>query len=465
MPAAQSRIAEGDRRGGPLPADLSDRIVIDARLTRKIVSYQGNRKAPGLRWMRYKEGFSSDLVRGLLEEAGARRVLDPFSGMGTTVLTACSMGIESVGMDVMPVGNEAARSIIAVARDIDDASLRRAADRLVAHVAAGGGVDGAESRPFPHLRITRGAFPAGTEEGLGRARAFTAGVSDPALRAVLDFACMSVLEEVSYTSKDGQFLRWDRRSGRDVSDRLRKPHIPDIGTALSARLAMIVADAGAVRERYGGPRPVVRTGSSLTGLREMRGGSFDAVVTSPPYANRYDYTRTYALELAYMGYGEGEIRALRQDMLTATVENKPKGGAIAAAYGGGSGLPSRAAGMAAGCARLQEVLSILRGEIKSLNNPQIVRLVENYFAEMALVIAELGRIVGPGGSAFMVNDNVRYHGTDVPVDLILSEFAEQSGFRCESIRALRRGKGNASQQMGRFGRSEMRKCVYHWRKP
>ena len=461
MPAVQRRIAEGDRSGGePLPADLSDRIVTDARLTRKIVSYQGNRKAPGLRWMRYKEGFSADLVRGLLEEAGARRVLDPFSGMGTTVLTACSMGIESVGMDVMPVGNETARAIIAVARDVDAASLRRAADRLVAYAA-----DGPKSRPFPHVRITRGAFPSNTEAGLGRARAFTAGVSDPALRAVLDFACMSVLEEVSYTSKDGQFLRWDRRSGRDVSDRLRKPRIQDLVPALSAKLAAIVADAGALREKYRGPRPVVRTVSSLTGLREMRAGSFDAVVTSPPYANRYDYTRTYALELAYMGYGEGEIRALRQDMLTATVENKPKGGAIAAAYGGGSALPARAAGMAAGCARLQEVLAILRAEIESLYNPQIVRLVENYFAEMALVIAELGRIVGPGGSVFMVNDNVRYHGTGVPVDLILSEFAEQSGFRCESIRALRRGKGNASQQMGRFGRMEMRKCVYHWRKP
>ena len=33
-----------------------------------------------------------------------------------------------------------------------------------------------------------------------------------------------------------------------------------------------------------------------------------------------------------------------------------------------------------------------------------------------------------------MNDNVRYHGVDIPVDIILSEFAEESGFRCESIR-------------------------------
>ena len=62
----------------------------------------------------------------------------------------------------------------------------------------------------------------------------------------------------------------------------------------------------------------------------------------------------------------------------------------------------------------------------------------------------------------MVNDNVQYHGEEVPVDLILSDLAEQCGFRTEAIWTLPRGKGNASQQMGRFGRRELRKCVYWW---
>ena len=459
MAKAQSRIFQGGHAGSRQATRLSDRITTDALLTRRLVSYQGNRNVPGLRWMKYKEGFSAELVRGILEQTGAKRVLDPFSGMGTTALTAASMGMESVGIDVMPVGNEAAKAIIAVANDVDMASLQRSADRLMAYIS-----NGARRKPFAHVRITQKAFPQGTEDEIAKARSFISRVSDPAVRAVLDFACMSVLEEVSYTRKDGQFLRWDRRSGRDVADKLRKPRMPTLKSALSARLAMIKADARALRERYGGPRPLIHTGSSLLGLKEMRSGSFDAVVTSPPYANRYDYTRTYALELAYMGYDEEKIRALRQDMLTATVENRPKSGRIAAAYGG-SRRPSRAAELASGCGRLQEVLAYLRREIKSLNNPQIIRLVENYFGEMALIVVELGRLVRPGGSVFMVNDNVRYHGMDVPVDLILSEFAEQAGFRCESIRALGRGKGNSSQQMGRFGRKEMRKCVYHWSKP
>ena len=76
-------------------------------------------------------------------------------------------------------------------------------------------------------------------------------------------------------------------------------------------------------------------------------------------------------------------------------------------------------------------------------------------------------LLGPlvrGGRVFMINDNVCYHGEEVPVDLILSYFAEQYGFRCRAIWTLPRGKGNSSQQMGRFGRREIRKCVYDWEK-
>ena len=51
----------------------------------------------------------------------------------------------------------------------------------------------------------------------------------------------------------------------------------------------------------------------------------------------------------------------------------------------------------------------------------------------------------------MVNDNVRYQGAHVPVDLILSDFAEQAGFDVEAIWVLPIGKGNSSQQMGLSG--------------
>ena len=63
------------------------------------------------------------------------------------------------------------------------------------------------------------------------------------------------------------------------------------------------------------------------------------------------------------------------------------------------------------------------------------------------------------------NDNVRYAGEEVPVDLILSSIPESFGLVTEKIWMLNRGKGNSSQQMGAHGRSELRKSVYIWRKP
>ena len=111
---------------------------------------------------------------------------------------------------------------------------------------------------------------------------------------------------------------------------------------------------------------------------------------------------------------------------------------------------------------IHEVLAILREHVDELGNRQVIRLLEGYFLEMAIVVADLGRVTRCGGTVIMVNDNVQYHGEEVPVDLILSDFAEQSGFACENIWMLPRGKGNSSQQMRRFGRHEIRKCVYRW---
>ncbi len=47
----------------------------------------------------------------------------------------------------------------------------------------------------------------------------------------------------------------------------------------------------------------------------------------------------------------------------------------------------------------------------------------------------------------MVNDNVQYCGEEVPVDLILSDFAASAGLMVENIWVLPQGKGNSSQQM------------------
>jgi len=194
-------------------------------------------------------------------------------------------------------------------------------------------------------------------------------------------------------------------------------------------------------------------------LRGLSDESVDLVVTSPPYANRYDYARTYALELAWLGLDKAAFSDLRQNMLTATVENKSKLEWLASLYEGG--LDSTRT-MYDTQGALNEVVGILNDNRQNLSNRNIIRLIEGYFLEMAVVVSEMGRILRPGGGVIMVNDNVQYHGEEIPVDFILSDFAEKSGMVCRNIWALPRGKGNSSQQMAIYGRREIRKCVYEW---
>jgi len=161
-----------------------------------------------------------------------------------------------------------------------------------------------------------------------------------------------------------------------------------------------------------------------------------------------------------LGVDEAELLKLRQEMLSCTVENRVKDLlAINPKW-------KRAIGAADNQELLQAVLSYLdsQKQLGLLNNNGIPRMVRGYFYEMACVIAECARVLKPGAPLIMVNDNVRYAGAGISVDIILSEIAEKVGFEVEQILVLPNGKGNSSQQMGAHGRDPLRKCVYIWRK-
>ena len=56
-------------------------------------------------------------------------------------------------------------------------------------------------------------------------------------------AAFAVLEEISYTRKDGQYLRWDYRSKRNLSGKqFDKGTIRTFETAITTKLAEMVED-------------------------------------------------------------------------------------------------------------------------------------------------------------------------------------------------------------------------------
>jgi hypothetical protein len=90
-------------------------------------------------------------------------------------------------------------------------------------------------------------------------------------------------------------------------------------------------------------------------------------------------------------------------------------------------------------------------------------MITAYFIDMRQAIKEWGRIMSDDAKIALVVDNVRFEGELIPVDLILSEMAEEEGFKVESV-VVSRYKGNSSQQMKRYGRIPVRESIVLWKR-
>lgn len=447
------------RSSKELETRYADTIVVDHRLSRKLVSFQANKRLPVHRWYKFKEGFSAELVSLFLREQALPPgpILDPFAGSGTTLAICAELGRGSTAIELLPIGQTLVETRIAVQRGVPQSVL----ERIRFWISERPWQDISNPRPLPKLNITADAYSMSNE--LQIRRYLTALDDEPASsRLFLRLALLAVLESVSFTRKDGQYLRWDRRSSRSgLKSNFHKGEIESFGVAIGSKLDEIYADLSALSPvDLRTEDLVLLPGSCLRILPTLKSSSFSGVFTSPPYCNRYDYTRTYALEHALLDVGEMDTKALRQDMLTCTVENRVKD-LIAM-----NPLWENVMNSTTSITALRDILAALRSQAKerALNNVHIVRMVDGYFLEMACVVFELHRVLVPGGKIVMVNDNVRYGGLNIPVDCILSEVAAAVGLRVNQVLALPRGKGNSSQQMGLHGREEVRKSVYLWEK-
>ncbi len=457
---------------------LSDKLEIAYNLNRKVVSFQANKDEPIYRWFKYKEGFSSTLVKYFLTEYAKKpgKLLDPFAGAGTTLFAGQELGWETYGVEILPVGVFVMETREAI-NDINLDELRAAVKDLWSNLSK---IENYENH-INHISITKDAFPEETEILLNKFLSYCAKIKDNKTQTILRFAAFSVLEEISYTRKDGQYLRWDHRCKRDLQGKpFDKGKILSFEEALKGKLNQIINDLSpnqiinlfeqfpTNKFRHKSHPVNIIEGSCLNELPKLKDGFFDFTITSPPYCNRYDYTRTYALELVFLDNNTEQVRNLRQVMLTCTVENKEKVEYLKQFYTsiGKEDVFEKVIEVYKKSNAMTEVNSVLAelNKLEKLNNSNIARMVKNYFLEMCFVVYEMARITKSGGYCVMVNDNVRYGGEEVPVDLILSEFAENFGFNINKIFVLPRGKGNSSQQMGVHGRTEVRKCVYLWQK-
>ncbi len=112
-------------------------LPVGPSLLRRVVWYQGNRDAPGIRWSKNREGSYLELVTWLLEQTQASLVLNQFAGMGTTPLLGADRCLKATGIKFDPVGVLTGSATIRAARGLCRENFRVACKSPLGRVASG----------------------------------------------------------------------------------------------------------------------------------------------------------------------------------------------------------------------------------------------------------------------------------------------------------------------------------------
>lgn len=340
----------------------------------RLVTFVPNKHLPVYNWFYFKEGFSRDFVMLVADWFGIKPrewVLDPFCGCGTTMLSCKELGVNSFGIDISPLLIFVSR---VKTRDYNLEKLKTEASSLLSKKF--------RKVDMNYSKLIRRAFPKHALEDLAFLMDEIGKVEDVEAREFFELALMSSLDKVSYAVKDGGVLKF-----------MKREHIPPLRVLFKRRVKRMLHDLKKIKFRDSEVRLKLADSRILNFLDE---GSFDYVITSPPYLNKIEYTKIYSIEHELF------------------IKDKWKGG----------------------------LRSYIGLRPKSMKNPfpdlRLPEVAIAYFNDMKMVAEGLYKVLKGGGRMAMVVAEGAFPDGIIPVDLLLSRMMEEVRFEVEKMIVVNR---------------------------
>ena len=389
-------------------------------------AFTANRAAPVHRWVPWIAGYSRQFVEDALATRldGYGTVLDPFAGVGTTLVEADKAGHEAIGFEINPYAVFAARTKLAAHR-IDPGALRAAVAAFRAFMAEAESGGAAPRAAAPAGFRTRAPFYSPevlrkvllVQDFIGAAPQSAAGPFRLAFAATM----------VGYSN-----YSYEPSLGRKAA--AGRPEVDDfpVAEAIAGKLSQMADDAGwfrAVRDRRPRRDGRVFEGSFFDGCGKVAEASVDLLVTSPPYLNNYHYNRNTRPHLYWLGFcaRPGDVKRLEALNFGTYWQNARDRGRV----------------------ELDPAIDDeeILGKIDEIRrrNPEKglyggagwANYAALYFNDCLRFAAAARRCLRPGARALVVVGNSILQGVPVPTDRFLARIAESQGFETVEIHVPR----------------------------
>lgn len=396
-------------------------------------------------WYRFVLSYPPHLVRDYLEDFGLdsrHTVLDPFCGTGTTPVEAKLNGLCAVGLEANPLAHFASSTKLDWEVNPDELERR---SQEIAHSAlqklSDQGIE--DNQPFEGShsdRALRGLAP----EAAGLILADS--ISPLPLHKTL------VLLDCIDEHKGAPAYRHIRLAlANALVYRISNLHFgPEVGVRNPKRDVPVVASwIGEVRKMVGDLRLV--QGASypqatvhLADARDIAAiippNSIDAVITSPPYPNEKDYTRTTRLESVVLGFvtNKAELKELKKSLIRSNTRGVYKGDDDDLWVAQHPEIQ-----------RIADDIERRRIELgkDSGFERMYARVTKLYFGGMARHLADLRQTLRPGAQlAYVVGDQASYLRIMIRTGQLLADIAEALGYEVVRIDLFRTRLATATRE-------------------